>query len=152
MAGKTPRPPATEERTLIPVLRQCPECQHPLWWDYTHDRKVATLGGILQLWLHLLRCPHPTCGRDHRPYRPEEEGRLGLPHDEYGLDVLAWLGALRYQHDQTVMEIHREWVERGVSLSQPHVTSWLARYDERVALSLSAAPAPAGARAAHPGG
>jgi hypothetical protein len=40
-----------------------------------------------------------------------------LPHDEYGLDVLVQLGALRHQHPQTVIEIHRERVARGVSIS-----------------------------------
>ena len=64
-----------------------------------------------------------------------------LPHDEYGLDVLAWLGALRYRPDPTVIEIHREWVERGVSISQRHVTYLLERDDERVALRVSAVPA-----------
>ena len=49
---------------------------------------------------------------------PEEEGRMVLPHYEYGLDVLALLGALRYQHHETVIEIHA----RGVSISQRNVT------------------------------
>ena len=45
MAGKTARPQATQERTLTPMLTQCPECGHRMWWDYTNDRKVATLEG-----------------------------------------------------------------------------------------------------------
>jgi hypothetical protein len=45
MAGKTPRPQATQERILTPVLTQCPECGRRMWWDYTNDRKVATLEG-----------------------------------------------------------------------------------------------------------
>jgi hypothetical protein len=141
MAGKTPRPPATEERILSPVLRQCPECQYRLWWDYTNDRKVARLDGMLQLWLHIYRCPNPACGRYHRPYRPEEEGRLVLPHYEYGLDVLAWLGAVRYQQHATVIEIHQRLLDRGISISQRNVTYLLERYDELVALHVCGAPA-----------
>jgi hypothetical protein len=71
---------------------------------------------------------------------PEEEGRIVLPHYEYGLDVLALLGALRYQHHETVIEIHHELVERGVSISQRNVTYLLDCYDELVALRLSEAP------------
>jgi hypothetical protein len=29
-------------------------------------------------------------------YRPEAEGRLALPKHEFGLDVIAWIGVLRY--------------------------------------------------------
>ena len=140
MAGKTPRPQATQERTLTPMLTQCPECGHRMWWDYTNDRKVATLEGVVRLWLQIRRCPNPDCSRYHRPYRPEEEGRIALPHYEYGLDVLALLGALRYPGHASVPEIHRTLVERGVSISQRNVGYLLERYDELVALSVSRAP------------
>jgi Transposase, Mutator family len=122
MAGKTPRPQATQERTLTPMLTHCPECGHRLWWDYTNDRKVAALDGVVRLWLQSRRCPNPDCRRYHRPYRPEEEGRVVLPHYEYGLDVLALLGALRYPGHGSVPEIHRRLVERGVSIGQRNVT------------------------------
>ena len=140
MAGKTPRPQATQERTLTPMLTQCPECGHRMWWDYTNDRKVATLEGVVRLWLQIRRCPNPDCSRYHRPYRPEEEGRIALPHYEYGLDVLALFGALRYPGHASVPEIHRTLVERGVSISQRNVSYLLERYDELVALSVSRAP------------
>jgi hypothetical protein len=42
-----------------------------------------------------------------RPYRPEAEGRLALPKHEFGLDVIALIGTLRYQEHQSVPEIHR---------------------------------------------
>jgi hypothetical protein len=31
------------------------------------------------------------------PYRPEEEGLWALPHGEFGLDVIALVGMLRYE-------------------------------------------------------
>jgi len=45
MAGKTPRPPASETRVLVPLLNHCPECQHPLWVGYHQHRQVATALG-----------------------------------------------------------------------------------------------------------
>jgi hypothetical protein len=138
MAGKTPRPPVVKLRTLAPLLSHCPECQHLLWVGYHQHRKVATLEGVIGLSVHGPHCPNLGCGRYHRAYRPEEEGPMVLPHYEYGLDVLALLGAWRYQHHQTVIEIHRELVARGVSISQRNVTYLLERYDERVALRLQA--------------
>jgi hypothetical protein len=88
---------------------------------------VATLEGVLRLWLQIRRCPNPHGSRYHRPYRPEEEGRIALPHYEYGLDVLTLLGALRYPRHGSVSEIHRTRVERGVSISQRNVTYLLDR-------------------------
>jgi hypothetical protein len=140
MAGKTPRAPATQERTLIPLLTRCPECQHMLWVGYCQQRKVATLGGMLGLSVHVRHCPNRGCSRYHRPYRPEEEGRIVLPHYEYGLDVLALLGALRYQSHASVIELHRELVRRGINISQRNVTYLLERYDELTALAVSEAP------------
>jgi hypothetical protein len=54
--------------------------------------------------------------------------------------VRALLGALRYQHHETVIEIHRALVERGVSISQRNVTDLLDGYDERVARRSSEGP------------
>jgi len=51
--------------------------------------------------------PQPALQPVPRPYRPEEEGRIVLPYYEYGLDVLALLGALRYPGHASVLEIHR---------------------------------------------
>ena len=67
MAGKTPRPRATQERILTPLLIGCPECGRRMWWDYTNDRTVATLEGVVRLWLQIRRCPNPDCSRYHRP-------------------------------------------------------------------------------------
>jgi hypothetical protein len=53
-----------------------------------------------------------------RPYRPEAEGRLGLPKHEFGLDVIALIGTLRYQEHQSVPEIHRTLRGRGVAISE----------------------------------
>jgi hypothetical protein len=36
------------------------------------------------------------CARYHQPTRPEEEGNWALPHGEFGLDVIALVGALRF--------------------------------------------------------
>jgi hypothetical protein len=36
MAGKTPQPQATQERTLTPMLTHCPECGHRIWWGLYH--------------------------------------------------------------------------------------------------------------------
>ncbi len=74
---------------------------------YQTARAVTTVEGVCRLTLMVRRCVQPTCPLYHRPYRPEEETAVALPHGEFGLDVIALIGALRYGEHRSVPEIHR---------------------------------------------
>jgi hypothetical protein len=137
MARRCPRPPATEDRELEPLLKRCPECGQTMWADYDNFRTLTTLQAIVRLRLKVRRCHNRHCRRFHQPYRPEEEGRMALPQHGFGLDVIALIGALRYQEHRSLPEAHRELCHRGVQVSQRTVTNLLDRYDELVALSLT---------------
>ena len=137
MARRRARPRATQEQSLEATSTACPSCGQPMWAAYTNHRTLVTLTGLLRLHLAIRRCPHADCPRYHRPYRPEAEGRLALPHHEFGLDVIALIGALRYVQHQSVPEMHRTLQARGVDISQRSVTYLLERYDELLALSLT---------------
>jgi hypothetical protein len=86
--------------------------------------------------LHIRICQTPTCWQYHKAYRPEAEGRLALPQHEFGLDVIAEIGRLRYREHRSVPEIHVALRTRDVPNSERSVTNLLARYDELVALSV----------------
>lgn len=64
-----------------------------MWADYGNPRKVTTLQGVVHLKIQVRRCRDVTCERYHQPYRAEAEGRLVLPEHEFGLDVIALIGA-----------------------------------------------------------
>jgi hypothetical protein len=137
MARTKARPAPTEEQKLEPVGRTCPSCGRRMWDAYTNHRTVTTLQGVIRLHLQIQRCPHPECPRFHRPYRPEAEGSLALPGHEFGLEVIAAIGALRYVEHRSVPEIHVRLRERGVEIAERTVTHLLHRYDELLALALS---------------
>jgi hypothetical protein len=115
---------------LAPVLRDCPECQARTSADYHNFRTVTTLDGTIRMTLSIRRCPNPACSRFLRPYRPEAEPHFALPYHEFGLDVMALVGQLRYAEHRSVPEIHRELTRRGVILAPRTVTNLLDRYDE----------------------
>ena len=71
------------------------------------------------------------------PIRPEAEGRLALPGSEFGLDVVALIGALRHAQHRSIPEVHAELTRRGVPICPRSVANLLDRYDELLALSLS---------------
>jgi hypothetical protein len=135
MARTTPRPQPTRVQTLQPMLRHCPLCGGPMWAAYSNYRTVTTLTGVLRLTLKIRRCITPACPRFQKPYRPEEEGRHALPKHEFGLDVIALVGTLRYAQHRSVPEIHQELGRRNVIMAPRTVLHLLERYTELVALS-----------------
>jgi hypothetical protein len=62
---------------------------------------------------------------------------MALPESEFGLDLIALVGALRYTEHRSIPEIHAEIVRRGVTICPRSVTNLLDRYEELLALALS---------------
>ncbi len=137
MARRHPRPRAAHEYVLEPYQTHCSQCGQPAHVAYHSRRTIATLDGLYRLDLAVRRCQDPACPWYQRAYRPEEEGHWALPHGEFGLDVIALVGALRYGEHRSVPEIHQALVARGVAIAARSVTNLLYRYEELVALRLA---------------
>jgi hypothetical protein len=105
--------------------------------DYANHRTLATLTGLTRLRLTIRRCRSDTCGGFRKPYRPEAEGHFALPHHEFGLDVLARVGHLRYAQHRSVPEIHQILRHTGLSIAERTVTNLLDRYDELLTVTLT---------------
>jgi hypothetical protein len=137
MARMAPRPEPAITRELSPQRINCPHCNRRMRADYTNRRTIATLAGLTRLYLLIRRCHNPACGACKQPYRPEAEGRLALPHHEFGLDVIALVGRLRYAEHRSVPEIRDHLVGRGLCIAERTVTNLLDRYDELLAVALT---------------
>jgi hypothetical protein len=137
MARRTKRPPVTRTVTLEPITRACSRCGGTLWAGYDTARTITTLAEVCRLTLRVRRCHNPACSRHRQPVRPEEEGAWALPNGEFGLDVIALIGALRFREHRSVPEIHRALRERQVAIAARTVTSLLERYEELLALRLA---------------
>src|SRR4051812_24378544 len=130
MARRTARPKPTAEQTLTRMAATCVACGNRLRPDYSNFRTLTTLEGVTRYTLRIRRCHHAPCDLFSVPVRPEAEGRLALPHHEFGLDVVAFAGSRRYAAHRTAPEIHAELTARGVALSLRTVTNLLHRFDE----------------------
>jgi hypothetical protein len=137
MARTTPRPTPTVTCTLQPLGQHCPLCGETMWAAYHNYRTITTLEDVLHLTLQIRRCLNRACPQFRRPYRPEAEGRLALPKHEFGLDVIAWIGTLRYAQHRSLPEIHQHLRHRGVAIAPRTVTHLLERYDELLTLALT---------------
>src|SRR5215813_11580793 len=137
MARTTSRPTPTATRTLQPLGRHCPLCGETMWAASHNYRTITTLEDVVHLTLQIRRCLNRACPQFHRPYRPEEEGRLALPKHEFGLDVMAYVGTLRDAQHRSLPEIHQHLRSRRVAIAPRTVMHLLERYDELLTLSLT---------------
>jgi hypothetical protein len=137
MARKQARPPLTKQCTLDLLQTSCRGCGSRLLVARHSHRKVTTLEGVYRLTLKVYHCSNRECPRFHQVSRPEEEGGWALPHGAFGLDVIALVGALRYQQQRSIPQIHQELQQRGVKVAQRTVTDQLYRYEELLALHLA---------------
>src|SRR5262249_55276623 len=66
----------------------------------------------------------------------EEELGWALPHGEFGLDVIALVGALRFREHRTVPKIHLGLRARGLVIAERTVTHLVQRYEELLTVRL----------------
>ena len=130
------RPAAVRTETLECLQTTCPQCGGLTYQQYTKRRTIVTLEGVIQLRLKVRLCQTATCARYHKAYRPETEGHYVLPQHEFGLDLIAQIGAWRYLQHRSVPEMHTALRAGGVAISERTVTNLLDRYDELVALTV----------------
>src|SRR5215211_5526640 len=136
MARRHRRPAASFARTLAPLGDRCVACGWVAPVAYHGRRTVATVDGLCHLTLIVRRCRNRTCPLHRRPYRPEAEGAIALPHGETGLDLIALVGALRFGEHRSVPEVHAALQERGIGVAERTVTNLVHRYEELVALRM----------------
>ena len=137
MARTAARPQPARTEHLQPWFAHCTACHQRLWADYKNRRTVATLTGLVRLTLDIRRCHNSDCPRYRKPYRPEAEGNYALPQHEFGLDVIALVGKLRYGEHRSVPDIHQALCRRGLNIAPRTVSNLLDRYDELLAVTLT---------------
>src|SRR5262245_53091025 len=105
MAKRASRPEPAVTKDLTPLRTRCPARGRRLGPTAATRRTRAPLAALTRLNPSIRRCHNPHCDARLRPYRPEAEGRYALPRHEFGLDVVALIGRLRYAGHRSVPEI-----------------------------------------------
>lgn len=136
MARRQAKGQASEERTLSPVP-VCWECLRPTRVVYHRERRITHLTGMCRYTLVVRRCQNRACVRYQVSVRPEQEDALALPQGEFGLDVIALVGQLRFAEHRSRAEIHQALQARAVRLAPRTVTNLVHRYEELLALHVA---------------
>ena len=141
MARRTHTPPPTSTCQLAVQHTSCASCGTPLSIAHHTHRTIRRLDGVWRLIMPLMRCLNSHCASFRKLCRPEEEGTWALPHGEFGFDVIALIGQLRYAQHRSIPEIHQDLRARGVVIAERTVPIRLSRYEELLALRLTDADA-----------
>jgi hypothetical protein len=112
----------SEEVHLYPQERNCPGCQQPRAERYRKRRWIITLRNELKVISHWLECRTPGCTWRGARWRPEQEDVLALRGYNFGLDVVARIGELRYREHQTLRQIQQE-LPCSISLKEVELLS-----------------------------
>jgi hypothetical protein len=137
MARRTPRLQPTHACPLAVQRTLCATCGTTLHVAHLASRTIRKLDAVWRLTMPLKRCLNPHCPCIRKLCRPEEEGAWALPHGEFGFDVIALIGQLRYGQHRSISEIHQDLCGRGLTIAERTVTNLLARYEELLALRLA---------------
>jgi len=91
-----------------PENKYCPHCNTPLKRSHTAWRKhIITLRATLHVTSYAHRCPNRACPEPGKVYRSAEAETLSLKYYQYGLDVIAKIGHLRFREYTTIRKIRR---------------------------------------------
>lgn len=120
-----------KDYTQVPRQRYYPEVEgclacgshlrpaHAVWRKY-----LTRLEGMSHITNVGCYCPNPACPQPHRIYRSAVADSLSLRGYRYGLDVIVWIGQLRWNQQRTRTEIYQQVRERGIAMSEREVQCW----------------------------
>ncbi len=127
--------PSISRLLKLPVQSMnCPICGVPLWAIASCVRTVVRLDAVTRLRLQIKACHNPGCERYKVRIRPEQEGRISITQNEFGMDVLALIGELRHVEGLSGPKIHIEMIRRNVPICLCSASNLIRRHDEMLGL------------------
>ncbi|WP_391202781.1 transposase [Psychrobacillus sp. L4] len=120
----------TEETNYYkPEISICPTCHSKLDYCHTVSKKtISTLKGAKTIVNMGYRCTNSACENATTVFRSAQADHLSLKHMTYGIDVLAYVGQLRFKEHKTRKEIMDILNDHGVVISERHVQKLYERY------------------------
>jgi len=120
---------STETKYFKPEIQICPFCNSKLEYCHTVSKKtISTLSGVVTIVNMGYRCSNQNCSQSKSVYRSAQAEQLSMKHITYGMDVLAYVGELRFKEHKTRKEIMEILNTEGVSVSERHVQKLYERY------------------------
>ncbi|MCM3763295.1 transposase, partial [Alkalihalobacillus oceani] len=117
-----------ESQYYSPEIKNCPACdtklsyRHPVW-----RKTISTLKGEVKIVNLGYRCQNEECSNT-TVFRSAKAEHISMKHITYGMDVIAYIGHLRFKEHKTRGEIATILNEKQVKISERQVQKLYERY------------------------
>lgn len=112
-----------------PEIENCPFCKEKLLYCHSVSNKtISTRSGIKKVVNMGYRCTNENCEHQKTVYRSAQAEQMSMKFITYGMDVLAYVGKLRFREHKTREEITEILASEGVVISERHVQKLYERY------------------------
>lgn len=112
-----------------PEFKNCPLCGDGLVKKYnTNERAIITLKGKLVCWERVLKCRNKDCEGNSMSFHSAEYKSLALSSMNFGIDVLALEGGLRFEEHRTIDEVVDNLSKYGIHANGATVSKHSDKY------------------------
>lgn len=112
-----------------PEYERCPICGQKLVKKYnTNEKTVITLKGKLVCWERVLKCRNKECQGHSMSFHSTEFKGLTLSGMNFGIDVVAREGELRFEEHKTIEEVVDSLQEYGIHTNGATVSKHSDKY------------------------
>ena len=114
----------TQVIEAVSSMERCPFCGSELRRKYNaNPRRLITLDGEYSVLERVSRCSNRECPGYERSFRAEELQAIILPRKIFSLDVIMYIGTLRYEEHKTYEEIKEDLGKKGIKISMGELTN-----------------------------
>jgi hypothetical protein len=118
-----------ERLEVTSAQETCETCVRPLWVTQHRERPLQTMDQHLVVVMRDKTCRTVGCPGVDSIVRPPQEGLIPTVRGcGYGLDVIAYVGQQRIAGGRSLPEVHAALEEKGVRISERHVSNLLRVY------------------------
>jgi hypothetical protein len=114
-------------------MERCPFCGSALRRKYNaNPRRFITLDGEYYVLERVSRCSNRECPGYEKSFRAENLQAIILPRKIFSLDVIMYIGTLRYEEHKTYDEIREALRKKGIKISMGELTNLTMTFESLI--------------------
>jgi len=117
----------------ISSMDRCPFCGSKLKRKYnTNPRRLITLNGEYEILERVSRCGNSECVGYEKSFRAEALQAMIFPRKIFSMDVIMYIGTLRYEEHKTYTEIREALGKKSIKISMGELTNLTMTFESLI--------------------
>ena len=114
-------------------MDRCPFCGSKLKRKYnTNPRRLITLDGEYSILERVSRCSNSKCVGYEKSFRAEQLQAIIFPRKIFSMDVIMYIGTLRYEEHKTYAEIKEALRKKSIKISSGELTNLTMTFESLI--------------------